>query len=353
MKYVKLFLLFTLVPLCGILLALALNYDKIAFTDCRPLRVDVSTSQTYSENLLETFGGLKTAKGSLENSLKEEEELYQKQQQLLGELTQKSRNHQLQSEKVYEKMILDRLGKPIKQFENDNVEIFIFQLKNEDLRGYMAKVRLKNPKLLQISLAPEEKKTGETTGAAVKRLGGVFGINGGGFAKSTKNGTTRLVPMGNTVLKGKLVDDFIPSHNDLSFAGFTKEGRLVGGVYSKEEELKKTNAWQGVSFVPVLIKNWQPVDIPKKWARQRQPRTVLGQYPNDDLFFIVVDGRQSNWSKGISLEEMQVTLMRLGVMEAFNLDGGGSSSFVFQGKVMNRPSDGKERPVATNIIILP
>jgi exopolysaccharide biosynthesis protein len=81
--------------------------------------------------------------------------------------------------------------------------------------------------------------------------------------------------------------------------------------------------------------------------------TVLGQYPNGDLFFIVVDGRRSNWSKGISLEEMQVTLMRLGVMEAFNLDGGGSSSFVFEGKVMNKPSDGKERPVATNIVILP
>ncbi|HWR56181.1 MAG TPA: phosphodiester glycosidase family protein [Negativicutes bacterium] len=353
MRYIKLFFLFTIAPLLGMLLALVWNYDKIACTDCRPLLVDISTSQTYSENLLGTFDNFKTAKGSLDSSLQEEEALYQEQQQLLKELSQKSQAQQLRSEKVYEEMILSRLGDPIREFKSDNVEIFIFEMKKEDLRGYMAKIRLKKPKSLEIALSPEEKKTGETTSAAVKRLGGVFGVNGGGFAKSTKDGTTRLVPLGNTMIEGKLVGDFIPSYNDLSFAGFTKEAKLVGGVYDKEEELKKSGAWQGVSFVPVLIKNWQPVEIPKKWARQRQPRTVLGQYPNGDLFFIVVDGRRSNWSRGISLEEMQVTLMRLGVMEAFNLDGGGSSSFVFQGKVLNKPSDGKERAISTNIVVLP
>jgi exopolysaccharide biosynthesis protein len=352
-KLIKFFFLFTIAPLFGVIVALAWNYDEIAFTDCRPLLLDISTSQTYSESMMRVFDDLKTKEIFLQDSLKEEEKLFLEQQELLKELSQKSRAQQLKSEKVYEEMILSRLGEPIKEFNSKDVEIFIFELKKEDLRGYMAKVRLNNPKSLQIALSPKEKKNGETTSDAVKRLGGVFGVNGGGFAKSTKDGIVRLVPLGNTMIKGELVGDFIPSYNDLSFAGFTKEGKLVGGVYDNEDELKKSGAWQGVSFVPVLIKNWQPVEIPKKWARQRQPRTVLGQYPNGDLFFIVVDGRRSNWSKGISLEEMQVTLMRLGVMEAFNLDGGGSSSFVFQGKVMNKPSDGKERQLSTSIVILP
>ncbi|MFY9415736.1 MAG: phosphodiester glycosidase family protein, partial [bacterium] len=39
--------------------------------------------------------------------------------------------------------------------------------------------------------------------------------------------------------------------------------------------------------------------------------------------------------------------------EAYNLDGGGSSTMVFAGEVLNRPSDGRERPVATNIVITP
>lgn len=49
----------------------------------------------------------------------------------------------------------------------------------------------------------------------------------------------------------------------------------------------------------------------------------------------------------------EIELAELGVKEGYNLDGGGSSTFVFQGRTLNRPSDGKQRPVSTNIVILP
>jgi len=66
-----------------------------------------------------------------------------------------------------------------------------------------------------------------------------------------------------------------------------------------------------------------------------------------------VDGRQADWSSGVTLERLQVKLAELGVKEGYNLDGGGSSTFVFKGEVLNRPSDGKQRPVVTNIVIMP
>lgn len=109
----------------------------------------------------------------------------------------------------------------------------------------------------------------------------------------------------------------------------------------------------GVSFVPALIKNRKPLPIPSKWQNQKQPRTIIGEYGNDDLILIVVDGRQSDWSSGVTLEHLQIKLLELGIIEAYNLDGGGSSAFVFNNQVLNRPSDGKERPVATNIVIMP
>jgi len=68
---------------------------------------------------------------------------------------------------------------------------------------------------------------------------------------------------------------------------------------------------------------------------------------------IVVDGRQSDWSSGVTLERLQDKLAELGVKEGYNLDGGGSSTFIFKGQVLNRPSDGEHRPVVTNIIIRP
>lgn len=68
---------------------------------------------------------------------------------------------------------------------------------------------------------------------------------------------------------------------------------------------------------------------------------------------IVVDGRQGNWSYGVSLERLQDKLLELGVKDAYNLDGGGSTAMYYSGKILNRPSDGRQRSVANNIVILP
>ncbi len=304
----------------------------------------IDTLMNKTVELQDATSGLKTAIAGAQT--KEEE-----QHALLEELTAKSEQNKNLSDTVYEEMIVNRLGQPIYKKSGKNSSLLVFELDKEDMRGYMAKIKLKSDKALRVTLADNSK--GETTAEAVKRMGAVLGINGGGFATSTVDGIKTLVPMGNTMIEGKLVNDFIASWNDLAFAGFSKSGKLVGGVYDKEEQLKKSGAWQGVSFVPVLIRDWEPSEIPKKWAKTKQPRTVLGQYPNGDLFFIVVDGRQSNWSNGITLEEMQILLLRLGVMEAFNLDGGGSTTFVYNSKVLNKPSDGSCRKLATNIVIMP
>lgn len=305
------------------------------------------------DHLLAETIDLENATGGLKEAIAQAEDREKEQQDLLASLAEKSKQNKNLSDSVYEEMIVERLGEPIYEKNGTNSSVLIFELAKEDLRGYMAKVKLKTDKALRVTLAPEDKINGETTLAAANRTGAILAINGGGFATSTVNGVKTLVPMGNTMIEGKLINEFLPSWNDLAFAGFSKSGKLVGGIYDKEEQLEQSGAWQGVSFVPVLVKDWEPVDIPQKWANARQPRTVLGQYPNGDIFFIVVDGRQSNWSNGITLEEMQILLLRLGVMEAFNLDGGGSSTFVYNGKVLNKPSDGSSRKLATNIVVLP
>ena len=61
---------------------------------------------------------------------------------------------------------------------------------------------------------------------------------------------------------------------------------------------------------------------------------------------MVADGR-SNASRGMSLAELQMYLDGLGLLNAINLDGGGSSTMVLRGSVMNTPSDGRERSVAS------
>ncbi len=352
----KKYIIITLIALAGV----ALGFLSAAALDNLRPAIDISeaalhTADTPMEEALAAAEGsfeiLVADAARFDASLQQELAANEKITQELAQLAQATASHKNLSDETYEKMIVNRLGKAIYTCEGNNSSIMIFELKKEDMRGYMAKIKLKKSSALQVTLSPDDKPQGETTSQAAKRTGAIFAVNGGGFANLTKNGVTKTVPIGNTMIKGRLVGDFMPSANNIAFAGFSKNNKLVGGVYATEAELKASGAWQGVSFVPVLIRNWDAQKIPGKWAKARQPRTVLGQYPNGDIFFIVVDGRRSNWSAGITLEEMQILLMRLGVMEAFNLDGGGSSAMYYNGKVLNKPSDGQQRNMATNIVV--
>ncbi|MCU6339915.1 phosphodiester glycosidase family protein, partial [Enterobacter quasiroggenkampii] len=78
--------------------------------------------------------------------------------------------------------------------------------------------------------------------------------------------------------------------------------------------------------------------------------TVIGNYKDDQLLILVVDGYNEGGSSGATLEELQRKLANLGVRDAYNLDGGGSSTLVFNGRVVNAPSDGEMRSLPTHFL---
>ena len=82
------------------------------------------------------------------------------------------------------------------------------------------------------------------------------------------------------------------------------------------------------------------------------PRTAAGVTVEGDLVFVVVDGRQRE-SRGVSLVELADIMLELGSVEAVNLDGGGSSTLVVDGKLVNRPLGSQsERQVMSALLIL-
>lgn len=85
----------------------------------------------------------------------------------------------------------------------------------------------------------------------------------------------------------------------------------------------------------------------------RAPRTAVGVDGQGKIMLTTVDGRNPGISAGMTLRELARTLDGLGVQEAINLDGGGSTTMTVQGKLVNRPSDGQERLVSNALIVLP
>jgi exopolysaccharide biosynthesis protein len=87
------------------------------------------------------------------------------------------------------------------------------------------------------------------------------------------------------------------------------------------------------------------------YLTSRHPRTVIS-WNDKFMYWVVVDGRQADLSRGMSFHELAQLMIRLGCKEAINLDGGGSSTFWLGGKILNSPSDGHERSVANALVLL-
>lgn len=107
---------------------------------------------------------------------------------------------------------------------------------------------------------------------------------------------------------------------------------------------------------PILVRDGRPVyraneAFEVSVIAPRHPRTAIGQLADGRILMVVVDGRQSGYSVGMTTFEMAQTMVRLGAVRAMQLDGGGSSTLAFDGVVLNRPSDGRERQIANAIML--
>jgi hypothetical protein len=82
----------------------------------------------------------------------------------------------------------------------------------------------------------------------------------------------------------------------------------------------------------------------------RHPRTAVGQTASGRLLFVVADGR-SDRSYGLTTHALARVMIDRGAVTAVSLDGGGSSTLAFNGRILNSPSDGAPRRVANGLFL--
>jgi hypothetical protein len=136
------------------------------------------------------------------------------------------------------------------------------------------------------------------------------------------------------------------------------DGSLIGPVFRKLE-FEKWKMKTAVGGGPVLIEageirisNNEELKFTGKAINDKHPRTCMG-YTNDGyLIIMAIQGRFPGIAEGATLEQEAKLLIDLGCVEALNLDGGGSSCMLVNGKETIKPSDrGNERPVPAVFII--
>lgn len=117
--------------------------------------------------------------------------------------------------------------------------------------------------------------------------------------------------------------------------------------------------WGGVAGGQLLVRDGRRRSV-DEWrgaaafsdahATARQPRTVIARHRDGEVWLITIDGRRAGWSAGITLRDLADALVELGVTDAVNLDGGGSTMMTVGGAIRNRPSE-SGRSVADGLFL--
>ena len=169
------------------------------------------------------------------------------------------------------------------------------------------------------------------TSATAESVGAVLAVNGDNYGSRES---------GYVIRGGVLYRDRAAKNQEDLVIWSDGSFSIVNESEVTAAELLAQGAREVFSFGPGLISDGEITVVPGEEvgrAKASNPRTAIGLLPDGRLVLAVSDGR-TNASEGLSLYELAAFLRSLGVETAYNLDGGGSSTMVFNGEIVNTPT---------------
>ncbi|MBO4787986.1 MAG: phosphodiester glycosidase family protein [Lachnospiraceae bacterium] len=234
-------------------------------------------------------------------------------------------------------------------YRDANIDITITEYRVNDTNVYVADVKVASPEYLFTAFAKGTygRNVKEATSQTASRVDAILAINGDFYGARTK---------GYVLRNGTLYRKSSSDNEDLVLYA---DGHL--GIANERsvsaEQLLADGAVQVWSFGPALLEKGE-ITVSARTevgrAMASNPRTALAQVGENHYLFVVSDGRTGD-NDGLTLYELAQFLQSLGAETAYNLDGGGSSTMVFLGNVVNNPTttgrDTSERSVSDIVCI--
>ena len=225
-------------------------------------------------------------------------------------------------------------------YRDENISVQLTEYRISDTTVYVADVQVSSPEYLKTAFAQGTygrnvtAKVSETADA----VNAVLAINGDYYGARQS---------GYVIREGVLYrDKAVKNAVDLVIYGDGSFG--VGQSCTRA---------QAMTFGPALIEDGEisvSVNDEVGRAMASNPRTAIAVVDDLHYLFVVSDGRTSQ-SEGLTLYELATFLKTLGAKTAYNLDGGGSSTMVFNGTIVNVPTSSgkstKERSVSDIVYI--
>ncbi len=232
----------------------------------------------------------------------------------------------------------------------DGVRITLEEKTVDGTQVYIADIQLDDPGKLLTGLADGSfgRNVSDTTSNIASEVGAVLAINGDYYGFRDSGYVMRNGYLYRTNASG--ADEDLVIYGDGRF-------EIINEADVTAEELEANGAVQIFSFGPALV-NDGAVSVSEGdevgQAMRSNPRTAIGQIGEGHYVFVVSDGRTEE-SEGLTLKQLADVCADLGCTVAYNLDGGGSTAMVFQGKVVNKPTTNghtiRERSVSDIVYI--
>lgn len=240
-------------------------------------------------------------------------------------------------------------GTVIGEYSDSNTSITLKQYRAYDSNIYVADVTVSDASALKTALANNTygRNITDTTSNMAEDNNAILAINGDYYGARQS---------GYVIRNGNLYRN-TSGNRDALVIKQNGEFEFVSEGETSAEELLQNGAYQVLSFGPVLLKDGE-ISVGENdevgMAMASNPRTAIGYLGNNHYVFVVSDGRTSE-SAGLSLYELASFMKELGVADAYNLDGGGSSTMVFKGEIINNPTtnghSNQERSVSDIVYI--
>lgn len=236
------------------------------------------------------------------------------------------------------------------EYHDDQIDIVLTTMRVENTTVYVADVQIADISLLKTALAGNTyaRNLTETTSVQAANAGAILAINGDYYGAQER---------GYVLRNGVLYRASAQSGTDALVIGADGNFRIITEGETSADTLVREGAWQVLTFGPALINGGQ-VTVSSSdevgRAMTSNPRTAIGQISEGHYLLVVSDGRTKE-STGLSLRQLAELMQSLGAQIAYNLDGGGSSTMVFQGRVVNNPTTNgrsiRERSVSDIVYI--
>lgn len=231
------------------------------------------------------------------------------------------------------------------------ISITITEKTIADTQVYIADIYLDDPSVLLSGLADGSfgRNISDKTSSIAQEVGAILAINGDYYGFRDSGYVMRNGYLYRSTAASSSQEDLV-IYEDGTFD-------IIDESDVTAEELQAAGAVQIYSFGPGLVEDSELSVTESQEVSQSMtsnPRTAIGMIEKGHYVMVVSDGRTSE-SEGLTLYQLARVMQDLGCSEAYNLDGGGSTTMYFNGQVINNPTTTgrsiKERSVSDIIYI--